>query len=400
MIARDGRLTLIKSVFGAKPIHLMLIAEAPLWALEEIYKWMRGFFWAGKKKVNGGLCLVAWDKICKPKRFGGLGVKDLALQGIALRVRWEWLRRTDPLRPWAGLPAPKDPRAKEVFDRFIRIQVGNGNKILFWSDSWIGGRSVRHIAPLILQSVPTRTQNRRTVAQALVENRWVDDIQGELTAEAARQCVQLWACINLVDRDIEEDDVLSWSCSANGVYSAKSTYDMLQSEGVEFPMADAIWKNGAPLKAKIFMWLTIQHHLWTADRRHRHGLQDQTSSCFVCLQEEDKVEHLFTQCSYARQVWLGGFHRLNIAVPGPTEHCNLQVWWSASRLNFTIKTRKNFDALVILTCWSLWKNRNAWVFNNLSQQRGVPAMIDKIADEFATWCVARRGVAGVFTAIT
>jgi hypothetical protein len=110
------------------------------------------------------------------------------------------------------------------------------------------------------------------VAQALVENRWVDDIQGELTAEAARQCVQLWACINLVDRDIEEDDVLSWSCSANGVYSAKSTYDMLQSEGVEFPMADAIWKNGAPLKAKIFMWLTIQHRLWTADRRHRHGL--------------------------------------------------------------------------------------------------------------------------------
>jgi hypothetical protein len=56
--------------------------------LEEINKWMRAFFWAGKDEVQGGQCLVAWRSICKPKKFGGLGVKDLRLQGLALRVRW------------------------------------------------------------------------------------------------------------------------------------------------------------------------------------------------------------------------------------------------------------------------------------------------------------------------
>jgi hypothetical protein len=74
------------------------------WVVEEINKWQRAFFWVAKDQVNGGQCLVAWDSICKPYEFGGLGVKNLRLQGLALRVRWEWLRRTDLSRPWQGLP--------------------------------------------------------------------------------------------------------------------------------------------------------------------------------------------------------------------------------------------------------------------------------------------------------
>jgi hypothetical protein len=29
----------------------MVIAEAPAWLLEEINRWMRSFFWAGKDEV-------------------------------------------------------------------------------------------------------------------------------------------------------------------------------------------------------------------------------------------------------------------------------------------------------------------------------------------------------------
>jgi hypothetical protein len=77
----------------------MVVIEAPKWLLEEITKWLRSFFWVRKKKVNGGQCLVAWENACKPTRYGGLGIKDLRLQVLALRVRWEWLKLTNPLRP-------------------------------------------------------------------------------------------------------------------------------------------------------------------------------------------------------------------------------------------------------------------------------------------------------------
>jgi hypothetical protein len=108
-----------------------MLAEAPAWVLEELVKWMRAFFWAGKKEVNGGQCLVVWDTICKTTRLGGLGVKDLRLQGLALRVRWCWLHRTDPSRPWQGLPAINDQEANEVFQSLARFQVGYGESILF-----------------------------------------------------------------------------------------------------------------------------------------------------------------------------------------------------------------------------------------------------------------------------
>jgi hypothetical protein len=60
------------------------------------------FFWIGKDHVNGGHCLIAWRRIYHPIGYGGLGVKNLNSQGLALRVRWEWLRWTDANRPNKG----------------------------------------------------------------------------------------------------------------------------------------------------------------------------------------------------------------------------------------------------------------------------------------------------------
>jgi hypothetical protein len=56
-------------VIAAKPVHQLIVAEAPVWLIEEREKWQRAFFWAGKKEVNLGQCLVAWQKISLPNQF-------------------------------------------------------------------------------------------------------------------------------------------------------------------------------------------------------------------------------------------------------------------------------------------------------------------------------------------
>jgi hypothetical protein len=44
MLARSGRLVLIKSVILARPVHQLLVADAPMWLLEEINRWIKAFF--------------------------------------------------------------------------------------------------------------------------------------------------------------------------------------------------------------------------------------------------------------------------------------------------------------------------------------------------------------------
>jgi hypothetical protein len=106
--------------------------------------------------VKGGQCPVAWDEICRPRSLGGLGIKEMNLHGLALRARWYWLSRIDPMRPWQGLPMLKDAAALEIFHSFAKIKVGNGEKVFFWLDRWVNGRRIQEIAPKVFALIPTR----------------------------------------------------------------------------------------------------------------------------------------------------------------------------------------------------------------------------------------------------
>jgi hypothetical protein len=193
------------------------------------------------------------------------------------------------------------------------------------------------------------------VQVALIQERWKGDIAGTLSPQAIDELMRLELCLNDIDtpRNAAADNTFSWPCASSGVYSAKATYDRLHVGLIHMAAADAIWKNGAPVKCKLFIWLTILNRQWTFERRFRHGLQAQTSGCFVCLQEEDNTMHLFTQCVQARQTWHICFSNMAVAANPPTVTCNLEDWWLRERAKFTAKTRKNFDALIILGCWSL-----------------------------------------------
>jgi hypothetical protein len=125
---------LVQAVMTARPVQHLLVLEAPVWLLDEIDRGLKGFFRAGKEKANGGQFLVAWEQVCKPKELGGLAIKNLRLQGFAMRVRWEWLRRTNNAKPWQGLPMIKDKEASQVFDILARIVVGNGKDVKYWTD--------------------------------------------------------------------------------------------------------------------------------------------------------------------------------------------------------------------------------------------------------------------------
>ena len=159
--------------------------------------------------------------------------------------------------------------------------------------------------------------------------------------------------------------------------------------------AQCIWRSWAPLKCKIFAWLASQYRLWTSDRRARHGLQDTTSACYRCYQEEDTTDHIRAGCVYARQLWDGCFRLLQINVQIPSSEDTFMVWWDKARKFFHGKLKRGFDSLVILTAWHLWKQRNAKVFNRPDQWKGPRKLVSWILEDIFDWRQAGVGVGGL-----
>ena len=78
-----GRSTLINSSLNNAPIYHMSIYLLPKTIVHKLDKIRRRFFWQGggtKKKYH----LVKWEKICKHKKKGGLGIKDVRKMNISL----------------------------------------------------------------------------------------------------------------------------------------------------------------------------------------------------------------------------------------------------------------------------------------------------------------------------
>lgn len=72
---------------------------------------------------------------------------NLHMMGMALRMRWLWLARTDISRTWSGYSFMADDPSKAFFDASIMVMVGDGNCALFWLDRFINGFSIKTLAP-------------------------------------------------------------------------------------------------------------------------------------------------------------------------------------------------------------------------------------------------------------
>ena len=126
LLNKAGRTVLIKSTLSAIPTHTALAVKISPWTIKCIDKIRRGFLWRGAASAKGVQCLLAWPRVCRPPEHGGLGIVDLECFGYALRMRWLWLRKTDPSRSWNMLPDEKEHVAEVMFQASIYIELGDG----------------------------------------------------------------------------------------------------------------------------------------------------------------------------------------------------------------------------------------------------------------------------------
>ena len=59
----------------------------------------RDFFWKNSNS-DKGMPLVAWDKVCRPKQLGGLGLRKTAAVNTAFLAKLGWKILTQPENFW------------------------------------------------------------------------------------------------------------------------------------------------------------------------------------------------------------------------------------------------------------------------------------------------------------
>ena len=173
-LSRGGRVTLIQSVFAALPIYYLSLFKAPIGVLNTLEKLMRDFLWDGGDLV-GGEHLVDWEVVCRAKEKGGLGIGNLRKRNKVLLMKWLWRlpkedrvlwhkviksifglhpnlwdTRVDDKRtfrsPWKAISS-----LYNEFHQLVSFKVGNGSKVRFWEDDWVGETSLEALFPSLFR---------------------------------------------------------------------------------------------------------------------------------------------------------------------------------------------------------------------------------------------------------
>jgi len=140
-----------------------------------------------------------------------------------LRMRWLWVHRTDPSRPWLHLSDDREPLVEAMFQASVYLELGDGATALFWSDRWLQGVSLQELAPCLCRAVPSRVRALRTVAQALSNWQWIKDITRALTVQVLVEYLQTWDRMQLIQLSANPDRVC-WKWTADRCFTTASAY--------------------------------------------------------------------------------------------------------------------------------------------------------------------------------
>jgi hypothetical protein len=227
---------LIKSILQSVSTYAMGVFKFPAGLIGDLERIIRDFWWGdevNKRKMHWH----SWDKVTRPKAYGGTGFRDLQMFNQALLARQAWRLIDSPDSLCARLlKARYYPSAHLLYTAFIQNQsqtwqgivhglellkegiiwrIGTGSSVNFFRDNWLP-------RPGALKLDGKKGHSHRKWVSELIdqENRtW--------NAEAVRDCcfdhdAAMVLSIKLAPR--ASDDFIAWSGEHNGLFSVRSAY--------------------------------------------------------------------------------------------------------------------------------------------------------------------------------
>ncbi|XP_023758688.2 uncharacterized protein LOC111907126 [Lactuca sativa] len=276
-----GRLQLINSVLTSIHVYWASIFKIPIATINEIEKMCRSFLWANGEIVKGK-AEVKWQDICKPKEYGGLGIKNLRRWNDALLAKHVWNVINNKNSLWVQWVRINYIGSRNFWDilqkksmrwtwkRFLEIRktvrphvvscVGNGGNTALWHDWW-------HPIGILCTIIPRRDWVSNGLSDSSLvcvvldfdtyswPIEWVNKFP-RLT-EAPMFCI-----------DSNMNDVVGWR-DKKGIcrkFSCKQVWSDLNNFGNIVPWHDIVWYNNCTPRNSFILWMAVLNRLKTQDR--------------------------------------------------------------------------------------------------------------------------------------
>lgn len=348
----------------------------------------------GKK----GFPLIAWSRMEPPIKLGGLGIGNLLQKNIALLFKWLWRYFNEPNALWRRVVADKygydstlnfsnlvipsnggpwsnicklilqHPTAKSFGPKLVRKRVGDGSQTFFWHDLWLGEDALKSCFPRLFSIAINPNATISTLGfWDGVTWQWTFEWRRALRPRDEEEKRALFQLLQKVTLNLSQEDSYIWVPSKRGNFTVKSaTLELGKSNTLSHhEEIKGIWKGLVPHRIQIFTWLALLGRINTRAKLVHIGIIPANESlCILCNESAETSEHLLLHCNFSWKLWSWWLAIWKVSWVFPLSlHDAFKQWKLFGHGEFFNKV---WSAIFFILIWTLWKERNARIFNNSS----------------------------------
>ncbi|RVW15777.1 LINE-1 retrotransposable element ORF2 protein [Vitis vinifera] len=332
--------------------------------------------------------LVRWEVVSRPKELGGYrSIYGTHPNGWDANMVVRWSHRC----PWKAIA-----QVFQEFSPFVRLVVGNGERIRFWEDLWWGNQSLCSQFADLYRVISVKNLTVSNVLGNSFPLAWNLNFRRNLTDSEIDLLQRLMSSLSSVRFSPSLADSRAWSLSSSGLFTVKSFFLALSkvSNPILFLPAKFLWSSKVPSKVKALAWIVAHGKVNTNDklqlRRPYKSLCPQW--CILCKGNGESIDHLFLHCPVTIGLWNKLFKLAGLDWVPPRSFEDMLVI-AFKGLGNSLRGKTLWQVACLTLVWIVWQERNKRIFED--KGRSEETLWDLILFYSTLWASCSAAFRGV-----